>query len=580
MGRFGESFAPETSCGTFMSQPDPTHNPPLDQVELTDGGSQPTATGMGTVSFAPGSDEVAPSSSATGTTEAKATSTTRYEVQKHLGTGSFGSVSLAWDHQLQREVAIKRPRSGLPSAVLQSFLREAQLVARLRHPSVVVVHDVQVTDAGEPFIVYEYLPGQSLRQRLRANERLPLAVALSIAFAIAEGLAAAHKLGLTHRDLKPANVLFDAEGRPHIADFGLAVQEGQQQLLKGEVAGTYKYMAPEQVRGEAHQLDGRTDLWALGVMLYEMLTGHQPFTGDKPADIADQILNREPRPPRQWVPEIPKELERLVLKLLAKRVGERIGSASEVAYAIKNLTNTRPSSEPLAQRITKSFLAVVLIAGFLIVGSGVYVGLMFNTSQKQAVLGDVNFPVGGWVQLMELSPPPVIELDDTSVVIHEPYRLHVESQYPELLLLGSTSARRYSYRVRISLDRSDDQAGLFIGLGTQRTGTDKDTVTLLKIVKVDDKRIAVEPGAATMDASGAQTYSFFRQQSRSSSVPFASEVTLQVDVNDAVISRVLLNDHEVSLELPQLRELRTSGQFGLLNHSGHHTFSNPVFRRR
>ena len=151
---------------------------------------------------------------------------------------------------------------------------------------------------------------------------------------VAEAVHYAHKQGFVHRDIKPANLLIDKEGRPHIADFGLALHESVQRKRAGERAGTPVYMAPEQIRGEAHRLDGRADIWALGVVLYEMLSGRRPFAGDSFAEISDEILHREPKPPRQIDEAISTELERICLRCLEKPVIHRYQSAAELAEAL------------------------------------------------------------------------------------------------------------------------------------------------------------------------------------------------------------------------------------------------------
>lgn len=573
-----------------MSLPDPTHKPPLDQVELTDGGSHPTATGIGTVSFVPGSSApaAAPSNSPrpeTESTTSNVATATRYEVQKHLGSGSFGSVSLAWDHQLQREVAIKRPRAGLPATALQSFLREAQLVASLRHPSVVVVHDVQVTEAGEPFIVYEYLPGQSLRQRLVPNSPLPLTEAISIATAIAEGLAAAHKLGLTHRDLKPANILFDAEGRPHIADFGLAVQEGQQQLLKGEVAGTYKYMAPEQVRGETHQFDGRTDLWALGVILYEMLTGRQPFTGDNPADITDQILHRAPRPPRQWIPEIPKEVEQLVLKLLAKPLAERIGSAHDVVEFLRGFqarSTGHLASSPRQSRLVlltsiAMLLVISLIGGF---AAASYYRSRNSAPSPRIVLTDEDFEAGAWTRLMPKSPPGAVSIDPTTVLIHESAKLSVSSQVQEYLLLGRTAARNFSFKLRLVPTQWQGESGIFLGyIDTPDQGNM--TALLISLAKNKEGQCVIERQMAVQSPAGSQTVTNMTQLLRSSNgVTVGKSVSLQVDVDNGRVARIFVDGKQMKFDDEPFPGKAAAGMFGIYNQSGACTYFNPEFLRR
>ena len=147
---------------------------------------------------------------------------------------------------------------------------------------------------------------------------------------IVEAVGFAHQQGLVHRDLKPANILVDQRGHAHVADFGLALDESLQQLKQGETCGTPAYMSPEQVRGETHRLDGRSDLWSLGVILYELLTGRRPFQGDSSTVLFDEIQHRDPKPPRMIRPEIPAELERIALKCLAKRATDRYGSAAEL----------------------------------------------------------------------------------------------------------------------------------------------------------------------------------------------------------------------------------------------------------
>src|SRR5262249_27085682 len=146
------------------------------------------------------------------------------------------------------------------------------------------------------------------------SERLSPSRVAGLLAVVAEAAHHAHRAGLVHRDLKPSNILIDEDGKPHIADFGLAVREELQDIRSGGIAGTPHYMAPEQVRGETHRLDGRTDVWALGVILYLGLLGRQPFSGRDPGEIFDEILHRDPKPPRQVNDRIPRELERICLK--------------------------------------------------------------------------------------------------------------------------------------------------------------------------------------------------------------------------------------------------------------------------
>jgi serine/threonine protein kinase len=182
---------------------------------------------------------------------------------------------------------------------------------------------------------------------------------------VAEAIHHAHRKGFVHRDLKPSNILLDAQGKPRVADFGLAMHESQRWLEAGTSPGTPCYMAPEQVRGQTQFLDGRTDLWALGVTLYEMLSGALPFRGENPAQLADDILERPAKPLRQTSDAIPEELERICLKCLAKDVGERYATAADLARDLRRLG--QPHRRWWLAGVAAGAAALVLLAAFLIV---------------------------------------------------------------------------------------------------------------------------------------------------------------------------------------------------------------------
>jgi WD40 repeat protein len=193
---------------------------------------------------------------------------------------------------------------------------------------------------------------------------------------VADALHYAHHRGFVHRDLKPSNILIDRFGRPHVGDFGLAIHEDRQRSHKGECAGTPSYMAPEQVRGESHQLDGRTDIWSAGVILYEMLTKRRPFRGDR-EELFEDILKRDPKPPRQIDDTIPPELERICLKCLAKKTTDRFSTAADLARALSATTMGPPPPQPARRRNRSPWLAwsvtgvLALIAlSALVVGQG------------------------------------------------------------------------------------------------------------------------------------------------------------------------------------------------------------------
>jgi len=289
----------------------------------------------------------------------------RYTLHRELGRGAFGAVWLAQDEQLSRKVAVKIPRREIAdTSECDQFVHEAKIAAQLTHPGLVSVFDVQKLPSGEWFVVMEYIDGRTLADTLKET-RCTSNQAAAWAAQIADALHAAHRQSLVHRDLKPANILLDWLGHPHIADFGLAVTEDLQRRLAGTIAGTFLYMPPEQVRGEAHRLDGRADIWSLGVILYEMLTGKRPFGGSRD-ELLDEIQNRAPRPPRQFDERIPVELERICLKCLAKDPSGRYSTAADLAVELRNSTEAKPKSNKWLLVAAGTAGALLLLLGIAI----------------------------------------------------------------------------------------------------------------------------------------------------------------------------------------------------------------------
>jgi serine/threonine-protein kinase len=260
----------------------------------------------------------------------------RYELEQKIGEGGMARVYRGRDQRLNRTVAIKVLHSHYAAdpGFLQRFHHEAQAAANLRHPNIVDVYDVG-QDGDVHYIVMEYVQGSDLKSLILRHAPLPVEQAVAIAEAVANGLDAAHRVGMVHRDIKPQNVIVGEHGQVKITDFGIAKSQMSTALTEtGVTFGTADYISPEQARGQA--ATPRSDIYALGVTLYEMLTGRLPFTGDSSIAVAMQHVTADPPPPRMYNPRIPVQLEAIVLRALNKEPEARPASARDFVRLLAN----------------------------------------------------------------------------------------------------------------------------------------------------------------------------------------------------------------------------------------------------
>ncbi len=272
----------------------------------------------------------------------------RYRIERLLGSGAMGEVYLAEDPQIGRRVALKTLRivgvrpEELPER-RQRLLREARTAGRLIHPHVVTLFDAG-EDGGFIYLAFEYVPGSDLGVRLGSGPPLSLGEALRLAREACAGLDHAHKVGIVHRDIKPSNLLVDAEGRLKISDFGIAKMSGQatELTVTGSVMGSPHYLSPEQIRGE--ELDGRSDLFSFGVVLYEMLARRRPFGGETLSTLIYQVLQADPPPLQGLRPDLPQRLHAVVARLLAKDREERFATAAAVSEELAAVAASLPAA--------------------------------------------------------------------------------------------------------------------------------------------------------------------------------------------------------------------------------------------
>jgi TolB-like protein/Tfp pilus assembly protein PilF/predicted Ser/Thr protein kinase len=410
----------------------------------------------------------------------------KYRIVEEIGQGGMGVVFKAEDIKLERPVALKflPPHLADVPELRERFLIEARAAAALSHPNICVIHEVG-EDGGRPFIAMEYVEGETLRDRARRGA-LKAEQALAVAGQIAAGLGAAHRKGIVHRDVKSANIMVTAKGQAKVMDFGLAKLRGASPLTKSRTTlGTVSYMSPEQARGE--EMDGRTDLWSLGVVLYEMLTAELPFKGDHDQAVIHAILNREPRPPSKIKEGLPSGLDAVVLRALAKKAGDRYASMEDlhgdlaaVAEGLKPL-KARPVKKILGIRAAYVYPAPAAVLALLL-GLNIF-GL------RDRILGGA----GRTERAVKLAVMPLANL--TGDAGQEPFvdglteqmivrlgRLHPES----LAVIARTSVMRYK-GTETPVERIGRELGVeYVLEGSARREGSRVRITA-ELIKVRDK---------------------------------------------------------------------------------------------
>ncbi|MFB0566599.1 MAG: serine/threonine-protein kinase, partial [Candidatus Aminicenantaceae bacterium] len=255
----------------------------------------------------------------------------RYEVIEELGKGGMGRVYRVEDTKLKQEIALKliKPEIASDKKTIERFRNELKTARMIAHKNVCRMFDLGEAE-GAHFITMEYVPGEDLKSLIRRVKQLTVGTSISVAKQVCEGLTEAHRLGVVHRDLKPSNIMIDKEGNARIMDFGIARSLKAKGITgAGVIIGTPEYMSPEQVEGK--EVDQRSDLYSLGVILYEMVTGKLPFEGDTPLSIAMKHKGEIPKNPKELNPQIPEDLNVLILKCLEKEKESRFQLAEELS---------------------------------------------------------------------------------------------------------------------------------------------------------------------------------------------------------------------------------------------------------
>jgi serine/threonine protein kinase len=505
----------------------------------------------------------------------------RFEVLEPLGKGSFGTAYRARDPIADRFVAIKIPNDA--GAESTDFIEEARTAADLNHTNIVTIHEVNLTDAGQPYIAMELMSGGTLKDRITLGE-ISWQEATEVTIAIAAGLTHGH-LKFVHRDLKPANILFNELGTPKIADFGLALSFQTQHGIQDVVAGSVAYMAPEQLEGR--KIDGRADLWSLGVIFYEMLVGHRPFAGKDSQSVIHQIIHDEARPIRQSKTNIPQGIANTCHRLLAKSPAQRLETAMDVVTALReHLANeTHPvGSQPHevgreSEAKPNLTIVYVLVSTILIT---LLATLVFSQAfRSNSGRGDVeSLRRPAWADPDVLAWAPNNDQIDSYKYDPDEERFKFDTFGEALFAVGKSSSDKLTLRIQFRVHGNDGvgQAGVFWAYapvyGDDRIDSCCWSVKLGRghsigpyILDIYQQDLGFSGGRHVVLAASSVMVLPITQ-------PTADVVTLEVTANQNEILGVLLNGEPilkspVPLESTFCREWRTTrGAYGIFGQHG------------
>lgn len=399
----------------------------------------------------------------------------RYELLEKLGEGAYGAVHRARDPMIERIVALKlvaaekgeEAATAGKSSGASVFQREARAAGALHHPHIVTLYDAG-EDGGWYYLAMELIEGGTFAKEIAAAGTVSVERAVEVGAAVAEALDLAHERGVVHRDIKPANLMITADGRVKVADFGIAriVGAGRSTMTANAIVGTPHYMSPEQIRGD--EIDGRSDLYALGVVLYEAVSGKKPFAGDTLTELLSQILAAEPKSVRAANPAVPEALARVIAKTMAKDRNQRFARGRDLAAALRSALPTSTASAPapvptLVGTPSRAPIAILAVGALLAAGGAAWFFTRADPAVESGVPAETTSSAPAASGIVEfLSEPAGADVViDGAIIGRTPYRkeipagryeieLRKDGYYPEAATIRVTADTRTPVELRLT----------------------------------------------------------------------------------------------------------------------------------